>query len=136
MSTAKLQTALAKSLMQLKSRDQVISTLKTQLKATQIQQGGSGGAPAAELPTSTPPASLKLDAAAIEAQNAVEAANVRAGEAEARAADLQNQMHQLVEASKQGGEAHAAQLQDLQKELAEAKKFASECKDAKVCCSL
>ena len=41
-------------------------------------------------------------------------------------------MHQLVEASKQGGEAHAAQIQTLQSELSEAKKVAAECKDAKV----
>lgn len=124
MSTSKLQSALAKSLAHLKSRDQIISTLKTQLRAT---QGAT-----AELPTSTPPQSMKLDAAAIDAQNAVEAAKARASAAEARTAELQVEVQQLVEASKQGGEAQAAQMQTLQKELSEAKKEAAECKDAKV----
>lgn len=124
MSTPKLQSALAKSLFQLKSRDQIISTLKTQLKATQ--------ASASQLPTSTPPQSMNLDAAAIDAQNAVEEANARAAAAEARTAELQAEVQQLVEASKQGGEAQAAQMQTLQNELSEAKKFAAQCKDDKV----
>lgn len=75
---------------------------------------------------------MKLNAEAIEAQNAVEEAKARAIAAETRTAELQLEVHQLVEASKQGGEAQAAQMQSLQKELSEAKKIAAECADAKV----
>lgn len=75
---------------------------------------------------------MKLDAAAIDAQNAVEEAKARASAAEARAETLQTEVLQLVEASKLGGDAHATQMQELQKELREAKKIASECRDAKV----
>jgi hypothetical protein len=125
MPTAKLQSALAKSLMSLKQRDQVIHTLKGQLRAQ---------ANASPLPTSTPPRSVALEAANIEAQRLVEEAQLRKKTALARAAKLQGEVKQLVEASKQRGEAHAAQVQQLQKELTQAKRIASECKEAKVQC--
>jgi hypothetical protein len=126
MSVGKLQSALAKSLFQLKSRDQIISTLKTQLKAVERAHAS------AELPTSTPPQSMKLDVAAINAQNVVEEANARAAAAEARSAELQTEVQNLVEVSKRSGEAHSAQIQTMQKDLTEAKKIIAEFKDAKV----
>ena len=118
----KVQAALAKSLKNLKQRDQIINTLKKQLKSS---------SDSSQLPTSSPPQSIALEQATLQAQNELASANERAQAAEERIKELEKGMKDLVATSKVSGEAHSVQLQELQQELQSAKRFANECKDSK-----
>lgn len=123
MPVPKLQAALAKSLKTLKQRDQIINTLQKQLKSSSNSL--------AELPASTPPHSIALEQATLEARNELAEANKTASAAKERIIELEKDMRALVDSSKVSGEAHAAQLQGLQQELQSAQRFANECKDSK-----
>lgn len=123
MPVPKLQAALAKSLKSLKQRDQIINTLQKQLKSSSNL--------ADELPASTPPHSIALEQATLEARNELAEAKKATAAAKERIIELEKDMRALVDSSKVSGEAHAAQLQVMQEELQSAKRFANECKDSK-----